>query len=319
MAAEYVKPSDSHLDFSSIKNGIGGACPRLQSDILDVLVLLLQFPNEDNQFQSIDNAVKAITELYLRAQPLNPYEELNSKDPEIYDAEIFLWMLWGVLLMVVKKIPYNHPKQEHLVNFLKTLRGACSLFPSPHMIIPIHYIQPYGETNSDFILVAQKASTGRPAFAAKGRLRPFHSLIMDQASISLRISKGKIPKSSASEWLSLNSFAARLEREDLIRGISLAKGRPNDTFGREDTFKDQKIANSYISVISEWIIKSLRMELYWESRYGWPLNDQPSKKMAGLLGIADEVDQQAVGEMERVEKVMRKCAMDPNTGENRDT
>ena len=116
MAAEYVKPSDSHLDFSSIKNGIGGACPRLQSDILDVLVLLLQFPNEDNQFQSIDNAVKAITELYLRAQPLNPYEELNSKDPEIYDAEIFLWMLWGVLLMVVKKIPYNHPKQEHLVN-----------------------------------------------------------------------------------------------------------------------------------------------------------------------------------------------------------
>jgi hypothetical protein len=289
MAAKYVKPSDSHLDFSSIKNGIGGAYPRLQSDILDVLVLLLQFPNEDNQFQSIDNAVKAITELYLRAQPLNPYEELNSNDPEIYDAEIFLWMLWGVLLMVVKKIPYNHPKQEHLVNFLKTLR------------------------------VAQKASTGRPAFAAKGRLRPFHSLIMDQASISLRISKGKIPKSSASEWLSLNSFAARLEREDLIRGISLAKGRPNDTFGREDTFKDQKIANSYISVISEWIIKSLRMELYWESRYGWPLNDEPSKKMAGLLGITDEVDQQAVGEMERVEKVMRKCAMDPDTGENRDT
>jgi hypothetical protein len=45
----------------------------------------------------------------------------DSYDPKAYDAELFFWMLWGLLLVIVRMIPYNHPKQELLVKFLKTL------------------------------------------------------------------------------------------------------------------------------------------------------------------------------------------------------
>jgi hypothetical protein len=125
-----AKTSDSHLDFSSIYDGIQGSCPGLQSNILDVIVLLLQSVNKDNQTQSIHNAVRGITELYLRVKPYisNPDWEVRSEDVEdydvedMYDAEDFLWILWEVLLDIVVMIPYNHPNQELLVNFLKVLR-----------------------------------------------------------------------------------------------------------------------------------------------------------------------------------------------------
>ena len=60
-----------------------------------------------------------ITELYLRAQHS---DQLYSKDPMVYDVQTFLWKLWSLLFRIVQMIPYNHPKQELLVNFLKTLR-----------------------------------------------------------------------------------------------------------------------------------------------------------------------------------------------------
>ena len=63
--------------------------------------------------------------LYLRAQPLDSDEDSDSDsyDPMDYDAELFFWMLWRLLLGIVRMIPYNHLKQELLVIFLKTLHG----------------------------------------------------------------------------------------------------------------------------------------------------------------------------------------------------
>jgi hypothetical protein len=104
------------LDFSSIKNHTEDT---LMGLILDHLVLLLQCTDEDNQIKKIHSAVLGITELYLRAQHS---DQLYSEDPMVYDVETFLWQLWGLLFTIVQMIPYNHPKQELLVNFLETLR-----------------------------------------------------------------------------------------------------------------------------------------------------------------------------------------------------
>jgi hypothetical protein len=111
------------LDFSLVKDNIrdAGAYTGLKSDILDALVFLLQSADEENRI--IYDTVEKITKLYLRAQPLDSDEDSDSDsyDPKAYDAELFFWMLWGLLLVIVRMIPYNHPKQELLVKFLKTL------------------------------------------------------------------------------------------------------------------------------------------------------------------------------------------------------
>ena len=64
----------------------------------------------------------------------------------MYDAEAYgalAYRLWPPPLAAM--IPYNHPNQELLVNFLKVLRGSgncyctvgtCSLFLPSHRIIP---------------------------------------------------------------------------------------------------------------------------------------------------------------------------------------
>jgi len=81
------------LDFSSIKDCIEGDdhCPRLQSDILDVLVSLLQCADERDNKSSICDAVKKITNLYLKAKPADSNGG-SFQDPEDYEVEAFLWL-----------------------------------------------------------------------------------------------------------------------------------------------------------------------------------------------------------------------------------
>jgi Protein of unknown function (DUF3632) len=140
--------------------------------------------------------------------------------------------------------------------------------------------------------------------------------------------------------LNLNSFVAHLKREDLIHGTIFAVSELREALEDKNTVRE--VANYNIAVASEWIVRT-GMQLYKEARNGEPLlDDDPSMKITGPLyegkpglclerwlfwksqfsRVTDEVDeevaqmaQQAAGEMERVEKVMRKRAMDLSTGE----
>jgi hypothetical protein len=108
--------------------------------------------------------------LYLRAQPLDSDEDSDSDsyDPMDYDAELFFWMLWRLLLGIVRMIPYNHLKQELLVIFLKTLHGK-KVGIVTIWLVRISYFLPHTgsylptifKANSDFVL-GRKASMGRP-------------------------------------------------------------------------------------------------------------------------------------------------------------
>jgi hypothetical protein len=109
----------------------------------------------------------------------------------------------------------------------------------------------------------------------------------------------------------------------------------------EEESTAKEVANCDISVASQWIIRS-GMELYREALAGGPLNDEPGMKATGHLyggkpglcperwqfwksrfsKVKHEVDkevakmvQQAIIEMERAEKVVKKRAMDLNIGE----
>jgi hypothetical protein len=165
----------SGLDFSPIYDGIVGCCKDLQRDLADILVLLLKSANEDNQTRCIHDAVEEINKLYLKAQhtsftwnvrleEMKAYVEgvidadtirtarYNAKE---YDVDGFFWLLWQTLFGLVMMIPYNHPNQELLVNFLKVLRGKkvgiatawlvrVPYFLPSHRIMPSYYIQVYG-------------------------------------------------------------------------------------------------------------------------------------------------------------------------------
>ncbi|KAN0070354.1 Protein of unknown function (DUF3632) domain containing protein [Elaphomyces granulatus] len=298
------------LDFSSVKDTIRGD---LQSDIFDVLVFLVQSANEDNQNKIIHDAVEKLTKLYLGARPsdrlngrFNSDLEADS-DLEAYDVELFFWTLWGLLLDIVRMMPYNHPKQELLVKFLMTLHRKKAKYQ----------IQIW----EDFPILLACLTEDFEAGFSPTMMR-------------------EIPSSEeSSEWLSLNSFAARLKREDLIYGTYFAIYRLRDAVEQENAVRE--VANCKISVACEWIIRS-GIELYREALNGVTQDDEPVIRSGplykGQLGLCperwlfwksrlsnvstDEVDeevvkmaQQAVGEMERVEKVMKKRAMDLSTGE----
>ena len=98
------------------------------------------------------------TELYLKAHLCG---ESHPKDPEHYDVEAFLWEPWSLLILIVRMIPYNHPKQciERGRNCYY-MGGTCSSFHT-RSYIPIFKF--YGMANSDFILV-EKANMGRPPY-----------------------------------------------------------------------------------------------------------------------------------------------------------
>ncbi|KAN0068825.1 Protein of unknown function (DUF3632) domain containing protein [Elaphomyces granulatus] len=148
------------------------------------------------------------------------------------------------------------------------------------------------------------------------------------AFLSPTVSKDIPSPEECSEWLNLNSFTARLKREGLIHGTRFAMAQLRNALEEENTVRE--VANCNISVASQWIIRS-GVELYREARDGGSLSDEPMMKLAGPLYnrepglcperwlfwksrfsmVMNEVDeevakmtQQAVGEMERAEKVM---------------
>jgi hypothetical protein len=100
-------------------------------------------------------------------------------------------------------IPYNHPNQELLVNFLKGATWKWELLL--HGWYPIssltqdHTIFKFMGANSDFILV-RKESMGRPPIASRvferGLVSYVHPLIIDDQASLLTLEK----YSPNSEW-----------------------------------------------------------------------------------------------------------------------
>ena len=83
-----------------------------------IFVSLLQSPKQC--YQSMQDAVKRISELYTKADS-SVSDSDSSDSTEPYDAEHFFWLLRGLLFGIVRKIPFNHPTRELLIDFLVRL------------------------------------------------------------------------------------------------------------------------------------------------------------------------------------------------------
>jgi hypothetical protein len=147
---------------------------------------------------------------------------------------------------------------------------------------------------------------------------------------------GRIPSPKQSrEWLSMNSFAARLHSEGLVDATCLGLHVLRSALEEENPVREP--ANCKISAASEWIIRT-GVEFYREVRNPDPLHKDKSYLQAtgslykGRPGfcqerwqfwklrfskVKDEVDkevtemvQQAVGAMEKAEKVAVKLKRD---------
>jgi len=300
--SENSSKNDS-LDFSSINTRMVCALPNLQSRILDHLFLFLQCANEDDQIQNIHSAVDGLTELYQEARPSDLSQE-SSVDKETYPAEAFLCMLWSLLAMIVRMIPYTHPKQELVLSFFKTLRERK---------VGIAFVWGFElQLWEEFPLLYPN---------------------WDDEMHSPAVFKKTPSPEERNEWLNLSSFTALLKREGIVHGTHYAIVQLRNAL--EERLPSRELTNWHVSVASLWIMRS-GIELYREARDGGPMNDEPVMKRVGPLyrgepglclerwlfwksrfcRLAGRVDkevaklvQQAVGEMEKAEMTMKKPAM----------
>jgi hypothetical protein len=282
------KPSSGceGLDLKSIRDDI--ACPDsdLKASVLAIFLSLLE------GYQSIQDAVKEINTLYPTKQPWHD-------GTETYDTTDFFWALWRAMFSIVRILPYNHPKQELLVEFLVTLSrevmGTATVWGAEMRIwrdLPL--LGPCLREEWGYSTLGEDIPT---------------------------------PEES-SKWLGLNSFTARLHNESLVDATNLAMYELRTAL--EEEHPAREVANCKISVASEWIIKS-GMKLYSEA----PLHkDERWMNPTGPLydgeaGISRErwqfwklrfsevqnkvdkdVAEMAVCAMEKAEKVMRKLKRD---------
>ncbi|KAN0086969.1 Protein of unknown function (DUF3632) domain containing protein [Elaphomyces granulatus] len=226
-------------------------------------------------------------------------------------SSAFLWTFWDSLLMVAKRIPYNDdPKQNLLVDFLTNLHQKT----------------------------IGTVSIGKDIESRVWRDLPLLDTTVREEWCSPAMD-GNIPTpKESSEWLNLNSFTARMTSEGLIDGSIL--GLWVIRFALEEENAAGVIANSNISVASEWIIRS-GIQLYSEVLHAGPLDACQRTTMGGSLydgevgfcrerwefwklrlsmGNTDDMDedvakmvQQALRTMGETEKVMGKRDMVPFT------
>jgi hypothetical protein len=214
------------------------------------------------------------------------------KFPEADEPDDFFWDFCYLLIDIVSKIPYNHPKQERIFRFLMTLRES---------------------TNKPLTMEGITHQVWRDLPVLGQCWREF-----------FYIPESPSPEDH-SKWLSLNSFAARLTGEGVLEGIHLALYQLRIALEEENVTRED--ANSNISVASVWIIRS-GLRLYLKSRntvlpekprmqetgslYGGPSGLCPERWQFWKLRfskVMDEVDEevakmvrQAIDRMEFIEK-----------------
>ncbi|KAL7938502.1 hypothetical protein V8C35DRAFT_80149 [Trichoderma chlorosporum] len=168
--------------------------------------------------------------------------------PRNEDAEGFLWSLWGVLIGVSKQIPLDDARLRKLVEILKALsakqRGTVEIWGSQHELwadMPL------------FGAVMREAWNGSPEFNDSP----------DQAS-------------KIAQWLSLNSFAARLLSASVQPWTNFAIWELRD--GLEEPLSTDKARDTHLMTTSEWIVQAGKI-LYDETQKSVQLEEQATRSL----------------------------------------
>ncbi|KAK1251939.1 hypothetical protein MKX07_007418 [Trichoderma sp. CBMAI-0711] len=170
--------------------------------------------------------------------------------PRNEDAENFLWQLWTLLINISKRIPLDDDDERigSLVGIVASLKakqgGTVDIWGSSHDLwsdLPL------------FGAVMREAWNGNP---------DFNSSPEDAAKIA--------------QWLSLNSFAARLLGASAQAWTNFALWELRD--GLEEPLPNDHARDTRLLTASEWIIHAGRV-LYDEVRNNNQLNDQEARAL----------------------------------------
>ncbi|QYS95712.1 hypothetical protein H0G86_002988 [Trichoderma simmonsii] len=169
--------------------------------------------------------------------------------PRNEDAEGFLWSLWSLLADVAKRIPLDDPRLQHLVKILKALNakqtGSVEIWGSQHELwadMPL------------FGAVMREEWNASPDFDNKP----------DQAT-------------KIAQWLSLNSFAARLLGASVSDWTNFAIWELRD--GLEEQLSTDEARDTHLITASEWITQAGQV-LYKETKNSVELDSQATQALS---------------------------------------
>ncbi|KAL6806617.1 hypothetical protein GGI42DRAFT_352419 [Trichoderma sp. SZMC 28013] len=169
--------------------------------------------------------------------------------PRNEDAESFLWSLWTVLANVAKRIPLDDPRLQSLIEILKALNakqsGSVEIWGSQH------------ELWTDMPLcgaVMREEWNGSPEFDNKP----------DQAT-------------KIAQWLSLNSFAARLLSASVQDWTNFAIWELRD--GLEEPPSTDEARDTHLITASEWFTQAGQV-LYNETKNSVELDSQATRALS---------------------------------------
>ncbi|KAL6874998.1 hypothetical protein J3F83DRAFT_535432 [Trichoderma novae-zelandiae] len=162
--------------------------------------------------------------------------------PRNEDAESFLWSLWNLLIDVSERIPLDDERVNSLVGIVASLKakqgGTVEIWGSSHGLW------------SDLPLlgpVMREAWNGSPEFNGSP----------DEAS-------------QIAQWLSLNSFAARLLGASVQSWTNFALWELRD--GLEEPLSSDQARDTHLATASEWLIQAGKV-LYDEVRKNAQLDE----------------------------------------------
>ncbi|EHK23862.1 uncharacterized protein TRIVIDRAFT_89354 [Trichoderma virens Gv29-8] len=173
---------------------------------------------------------------------------LDKLCPRNDEAEGFLWSLWTLLIDVAKRIPLDDARLQSLVEVLKALNakqsGSVEIWGSQHQLwadMPL------------FGPVMREAWNGSPEFNGSS----------DQAT-------------KIAQWLSLNSFAARLLSASVQSWTNFALWELRD--GLEEPLSTDEARDTYLITTSEWITQAGKV-LYDETQKSIQLESQATQSL----------------------------------------
>ncbi|PTB68946.1 hypothetical protein BBK36DRAFT_1157184 [Trichoderma citrinoviride] len=156
--------------------------------------------------------------------------------PRNEDAESFLWSLWNLLIGISKHIPLGDERINRLVGIVTSLKakqgaGTVDIWASSHSLwsdMPL------------FGAVMREAWNGNPDF-----------------------NDSPEDATKTAQWLSLNTFAARLLGASVQSWTNLALWELRD--GLEEPLPSGQARDTHLTAASEWIVQAGRV-LYAEVR-----------------------------------------------------
>ncbi|KAL7955514.1 hypothetical protein V8C34DRAFT_244496 [Trichoderma compactum] len=169
--------------------------------------------------------------------------------PRNQDAESFLWSLWTLLADVAKRIPLDDPRLQSLVEMLEALNakqsGSVEIWGSQHELwadMPL------------FGAVVREEWNASPEFDNKP----------DQAT-------------KIAQWLSLNSFAARLLSASVQDWTNFAIWELRD--GLEEPLSTDEARDTHLVTASEWFTQAGQV-LYDETKNSIELDSQATRALS---------------------------------------